>query len=129
MKKDHSFFIELLSNLDTLYNERCVNIRADLSDISLKNLANILEDSHQVLLDNGYIFSAYDISSEYEGELVMINDVTPADIESGELEKLLIDAKNYVDPELDKVIEKGDEKPEPVKRLRVFIKDGKEKTR
>lgn len=103
-----------------------VNIRTDLNDISLKNMASILEKSHKTLLENGYIFETYDLSSEYNSVLVMINDVTPSDIESGELEKLLEDAKNYVDPELDKIIKKGDEKPEPVKRIRVFIKDGSE---
>ncbi len=103
-----------------------VNIRADLSDLSLKNMAEILENSYQILLNNDFRFTAYDIFSEYDGVIVMINDVTPEDIESGELENLLNDAKNYVDPQLDKVIEKGDEKPEPVKRIRVFIKDGKE---
>lgn len=106
-----------------------VNIRADLNDVSLKNMAKILEESYQILQSNDFRFTAYDIFSEYDGVIVMINDVTPADIESGDLEKLLIDAKNYVDPESDKVIKKGDEKPEPVKRIRVFIKDGSEKTR
>jgi hypothetical protein len=32
--------------------------------------------------------------------LVMINDITPADIEQGQLENLLNDAKDFVDPEL-----------------------------
>lgn len=113
----------------TLPIDMKVNIRADLSDVSLKSMAEILEDSHQILRNNGYHFTSYDIFSEYDGEIVMINDVTPADIESGELEKLLNDAKNYVDPELDKVIGKGDKKPEPIKRISVFIKDGSEKTR
>lgn len=107
----------------TLPIDMKVNIRADLSDNSLKNIANILETSHRVLLDNGFMFTVYDIFSEYNGVLVMVSDVTPSDIESGELEKLLHDAQNYKDEELDKVIEKGDEKPEPVKRIRVFIKD------
>lgn len=105
-----------------------LTIRADLSDNSLKSIATILENAHKVLVYNGCTFTAYDISSEYDGVLVMISNVTPSDIESGELEKLLQDAQNYEDDELDKTIEKGDEKPEPAKRIRVFIKDGKEKS-
>lgn len=109
--------------LGVLPIEMRVIIRADLTDNSLKNIANVLENSHKTLLDTGCIFKAYDIFSEYDGVLVMINDVTPSDIESGELEKLLQDAKDYKDEESGQVIEKGDEKPEPDKRIRVFIKD------
>jgi hypothetical protein len=103
-----------------------VTIRADLNDTSLNNIASILEKSHKILVKNGYRFMTYNIFSDHDSVLVMINHITPADIEKGQLEKLLNDAKDFVDPELDKVIGKGDEL-EPVKRIRVFIKDGKKK--
>lgn len=100
-----------------------INIMSDLSDNSFKNIAATLENSHKVLLDNGCVFTSYDMFSESNDNLVMINDVTPSDIEGGELEKLLQDAQNYEDEELDKVIEKGNDNPEPpVKRIRVYIK-------
>lgn len=111
----------------TLPIEMKIIIRTDLKDNSLKNIASILENSHRTLLQNGCIFATYDIFSEYNGVLVMISDARPADIESGKLEQLLQDAKNYEDEESGKVVEKGDEKKPAVRRLRVDIKDNKEK--
>lgn len=99
-----------------------INIMADLSDNSFKNIAAILENSHKILLENDCVFTSYDIFSESNDNLTMINDVTPSDIESGELEKLLHDAQNYEEEKLDEVIEKGDDNPEPVKRIMVYIR-------
>ncbi len=101
-----------------------VIIRTDLKDISLKNIADILESSHRILLDHGCRFTSYDIFSESDsdGTLVMVNDVTPEDIESGQLDKLLEDALNYEEEELDKVAEKDNKEPDYNQKINVFIK-------
>lgn len=106
----------------TLPFQMKVTIRTDLDDTSLRNITGILVNCHKTLVDNGCLFTSYDIFSEYKDVLVMISDVTPADIEGGELEKLLQDAQNYND-ESDKTIGKDDKKSEPVKRIRVDIKN------
>ncbi|SDK70258.1 YfjL-like protein [Natronincola ferrireducens] len=118
--------IELDMKLDkVLPIDMQVALRGNLDNISLDNIAGILENAHKVLLDHGCFFTGYDVFSEYDGVLVMINDVTPSDIEGGELKKLLQEALDYEDDEFDKVIEKDGEKPVPVKRIRVFIKNDK----
>lgn len=117
-----SEYIKLDMKFDkTLPLQMKVTIRADLEDTSLGYIAWILINSHKALVDNDCIFTSYDIFSEYKGELVMVSDVTPADIESGELEKLLQDAQNY-DDKSDKTIGKDDKKSEHVKRITVNIK-------
>lgn len=105
-----------------------ITLRPNLTENSLGHMANIFEKSHRTLLDNGYIFTSYHMYAEYDGVSATILYVTPADIESGELEKLLEDGKNYVDTDtdVDKNRGKGDDRPEPIERLFVHIKDGKE---
>jgi hypothetical protein len=71
-----------------------VTIRLDLKDNSLESIANTLTDAHKAFLDNNCNFNKYGLYAENDGMLVMVNQVTPADIESGELESLLEDAKN-----------------------------------
>lgn len=100
-----------------------ITLRADFEDSSLKNIAQILEASYHVLMDNGFSFTSYHVFSEHNDVLLMIDNVQPADIESGELEKLLEEALNYEDEDED--VGKGEDKPEAAERIRVFIKDGR----
>lgn len=99
-------------------------IRANLTDSSIKNIASILEASHRTCIENGYKFSSYDLFSEYKDMLIMINDVTPADIESGKLEALLEEAKDYKDEDTVTGKDKDTQAPEaqPAKRITVYIK-------
>lgn len=84
-----------------------VTIRVDLKDASLKNIAGIFEASHKKLIDNGCIFKSYSIFSDDDEELlIMIDNVTPSDIESGKLEEILEDAQNK---ELKRGVSKEDE--------------------
>lgn len=85
-------------------------IRVDLTDNSIKNIAQLLEKSHAALKDNQCIFRSYDVFSEYNGVLVMVSDVTPADIESGQLEALLENAKANENDEGIRVYIKSDKK-------------------
>jgi hypothetical protein len=99
-------------------------IRANLTDTTLKNIAHILEASHTASVENGYKFSSYDVFSEYKDILVMINDVTPADIENGKLEALLEEAQNYREEDSVTGKDKDSQAPKeaPAKRLTVYIK-------
>ena len=47
-----------------------------------------------MFVDNDCNFNKYDLYAENDGMLVMVNGVTSADIESGELTDLLEKAKN-----------------------------------
>ncbi|MCR3923064.1 MAG: hypothetical protein NUK65_11220, partial [Firmicutes bacterium] len=71
-----------------------VTIRLDVEDYSLANIATILEDAHQAFLTNGCIFNQYGFFTEIKGKTMMVLDVTPAAIESGELASLLENATN-----------------------------------
>lgn len=73
-----------------------VGISLDLTDISIKNIAKVLTDIHKVFSDNGCNFSKYKLNAENndKGILVMVSNVTPSNIESGELANLIKRAKN-----------------------------------
>lgn len=71
-----------------------VTIGLNLMDNSLESIAKILTDVHKVFIDNEYIFSKYDLYVEKGEMLVMLNGVTPMDIESGELIERLEKAKD-----------------------------------
>ncbi|MBM4764568.1 hypothetical protein [Bacillus sp. B15-48] len=71
-----------------------VTIRLDLSDSSLEGIAKVLTDAHKAFINNDCIFNKYDLYAENDGMLIMVNGVTPADIESGELISRLEEAKN-----------------------------------
>lgn len=71
-----------------------VTIRLDLTDSSIPGISKVLTDVHKAFVDNGCNFSKYSLYAENGGMLVMVNGVTPADIESGELLNLLEKAKN-----------------------------------
>lgn len=71
-----------------------VTIRLDLENNSLEAIANVLTDAHKAFEDNGCNFKKYGLYAENDGMLVMVNGVTPSDIESNELVNRLEKAKN-----------------------------------
>lgn len=71
-----------------------VIIRLDLEDTSLEVIAKVLTDAHRAFINNDCNFNKYSMYAENNGMLVMINEVTPADIESGELVSLLEKGKD-----------------------------------
>jgi hypothetical protein len=87
-----------------------VTLRLDLIDSSIENIAKVLTDAHKVFSDNGCNFSKYGLYAENDGMLVMINNVTPADIESGELANLLEKAKKSENSNGISVFIKGEKK-------------------
>lgn len=91
---DESKNIEGILELDmkfdrTLPIDAEVTIRLDLKDSSIDEISEVLTDAHKAFIDNGCHFSKYGLFSENNGVLVMVNEVTPVDIESGELTSLL----------------------------------------
>lgn len=71
-----------------------VLIRIDLTDNSMENISRILTDSHGVFVKNNCNFSKYGFFSEVDNSIVMIDNVTPKDIENGNLQSLLQNAKD-----------------------------------
>lgn len=71
-----------------------VSIIIDLTDSSMENISKILTDSHRIFVKNNCNFSKYGFYSNNNGVTVMIDNVTPKDIESGELQRLLENAKD-----------------------------------
>ncbi|MEQ8198846.1 MAG: hypothetical protein ABRQ27_12695 [Clostridiaceae bacterium] len=71
-----------------------VILRLDLTDNSIDSMAKVLTDAHKAFKANGCNFVKYELFSENGGTLVMINNVTPGDIESGNLTGLLNKAKS-----------------------------------
>lgn len=70
-----------------------VTIRLDLEDSSMEGIAKVLKDTHNTFIDNGCIFYKYSLYAENDGMLLMVNEVTPKDIEGGDLATLLEEAK------------------------------------
>lgn len=70
-----------------------VILQIDLEDSSIENIVNIFNDAHRVFKENGCKFTTYGLNVESDDILVIINGVTPADIESHELVDLLKKAK------------------------------------
>lgn len=69
-------------------------IRLELPDYSTYSIAKVLTDAYKVFIDNGCIFNKYGLYAEKENMFVMVNNVTPDDIESGELVNLLEKVRN-----------------------------------
>jgi hypothetical protein len=92
IKLDMKFDRKLPIHADVILN-------VNLNNQSLAGAAKVLTDAHQAFKKNGCHFSRYTLSSE----LIMINFVTPADIESGNLLSLLEQAAKKED---NQVIEK-----------------------
>lgn len=71
-----------------------VIIRLDLEDTSLEEVAKVLTEAHQAFLENNCYFTEYSLYGEKGDTHVSVHGVTPEDIESGELIKLLKEAKD-----------------------------------
>ncbi len=70
-----------------------VTLRLNVEERSMEGLANLLTDAHRALAKENCTFSQYHIFADDEETMVMVNGVTPADIESGKLVSLLNEAK------------------------------------
>lgn len=70
-----------------------VLIRLDLEDNSLESMAKVLTDAHKAFVDNNCNFNKYGLYSEANGTYVSVHEVTPADIESGNLLSLIKEAQ------------------------------------
>lgn len=70
-----------------------VTIRLDLENHSLESIAEVLTKAHEAFKANDCNFDKYGLYTENDGVFVMVNGVTPAHIESGELLSLLEKAK------------------------------------
>jgi|HigsolmetaAR203D_1030402.scaffolds.fasta_scaffold02390_12 hypothetical protein len=71
-----------------------VTLRLELGDTSLANIAQIFTDAHRAFVEHDCHFHQYGLYSEHDGKDVMVHGVTPADIESGDLVRLLEEAQN-----------------------------------
>lgn len=70
-----------------------VSIQIDTADYSLENVAKVLTDAHKAFLDNDCLFAKYGFYAGGDETNIMVIGVTPEDIESGELLKLLTEAE------------------------------------
>lgn len=92
-KEYDSSKLELDMQFDrALFPDAEITIRLDLEDSSIENITRIMEQSHQQLRQNGCYFKVYSLFSQNKDILVMIDDVTPEMIESGNLAAQLQDA-------------------------------------
>ena len=76
-----------------------VVIRLDLKDHSLEGVEKILGDAHRSFIKNGCYFNKYGLFSDEEDIMVMVDGITPKDIESGQLLALLEEAQKHQDDE------------------------------
>lgn len=70
-----------------------VSIQIDTTDYSMENVAKVLTDAHNAFLDNDCLFMKYGFYAAGDETNIMVIGVTPEDIESGELLKLLTEAE------------------------------------
>ena len=71
-----------------------VTVHLDIEEHSLEAAARVLEEAHRAFIRNDCHFNIYSFYSEdLEGFLIMINGVSPEDIEGGELVNLLKQAE------------------------------------
>lgn len=87
LKLDMAFDKELPINSE-------VTIRLDLGETSLEKIAKVLTDAHNAFVKNNCNFNRYSLYTENDKMVVMVNGVTPDDIESDRLTSILEDAKN-----------------------------------
>ena len=87
-----------------------VFLRFNLKDSSMENIARIFKDAHKIFLENGCKFNKYNLYGESGESYIMINEVTPAHIESGELESLLEKARDTETEDGIRVFIKGEKK-------------------
>jgi len=70
-----------------------VTIGLDLQNTSFEAIAEILAKAHDAFIENDCSFTKYSLYADNDGLLVMISEVTPQHIESGELVQLLNQAQ------------------------------------
>jgi len=70
-----------------------VSIQIDTADYSLENVAKVLADAHKAFIENDCVFAKYGFYAGGDEANIMVIGVTPEDIESGELLKLLTEAE------------------------------------
>lgn len=87
-----------------------VTLSLDLPDNSLESISKVLTDVHHVFVAHGCHFSKYSLYAENDGMLVMVNDVSPEDIEGGRLLEMLAEARDNENVTGISVYIKGDEK-------------------
>lgn len=87
-----------------------VTLGLDLQDTTLETIAEVFINSHRVFKTNGYNFNRYNLYAENDGILVMVNGVTPNQIEEGQLISILINAKNQGEYKGVTVFIKGEKK-------------------
>ena len=98
-----------------------VNLRLELEDTSLENLANVLLNAHQAFLKNDCYFYRYNIYSEGDESNISVFGVTPEDIESGQLANLLEEEENYEEKE-PITTDEGERKKEVEQRIFIYRK-------
>ena len=86
-----------------------VHIQLALNDLSIEEVANIFISTHNVFIDNGFIFTKYGLFADDDPENIMVIGVTPAQIESGDLVNLLKIAEMYEDTTI--IGKDGDKEP------------------
>lgn len=99
-----------------------VNMQLTLNDQSIEEVANILVNTHNVFIDNGFIFVKYGLSAYAEKENIMIIGVTPLQIEGGDLVNLLKKADLSED---NIIIGKDGDKEPSIEGIYVYRKDDK----
>ncbi len=76
-----------------------VIIRAEFDDESFKNFERIFTEVHKILNDNGYKAFLYSIQCSNKNSYADVNNVSPSEIESGNLELLIKEAYENKDLE------------------------------
>ena len=97
-KKDDYFKNRELLELDMAFDRSLpinaiVRIELKHQDNSLEHIAKVIAEAHQAFIENGCYFSNYGLFIQNEDVLVMVSNVLPVHIESGELVKLIEDSK------------------------------------
>jgi hypothetical protein len=87
-----------------------VTIRLELEDNSIENIAKLLTDAHSAFTESGCNFSKYGLYADNNGVLVMVSNVTPQYINSGDLAKILQRAKDGEEVGGISIFIKGDRK-------------------
>lgn len=87
-----------------------VTIQIDIRDYSLESVVMVLTKAHKAFLDNGCVFIKYNLYATNEEENIMVNGVTPTDIEGGELFSLLKKAEMKEAGEGITIYRKGEKK-------------------
>ena len=74
-----------------------LTVHTPIKQASYPQLSQLFSQIHHVMKRNSCTISEYSLFSEDDSLMVMANGVTPADIEGGSLENLLVHAQTYPD--------------------------------